>query len=443
MTFALQIVIGIFLLGILVLVHELGHFAAAKKFGIRVITFSIGFGKPLFSKTVGDTEYRISAIPFGGFVHMAGEHADDEHEGKENEFTSKPVWQRAIVAVAGPLANVIVAILLLWLLFILGTRTQLQIKAPLIGTVEKESPAFVAGLEPGDSIVAINATAIHSWEQIKNIFSLRGKSYSVAFFRKGVKKEAHIIMGSEKSNELPKFPFAGLEPVFPPHIGEISKGSPAEKFGLQPNDKILAIDNISITTWLQIPQIVSGYDSLFGKMQVVLQRSDSIIIITVVPAFSEEHKRFLLGIGPQTETVKYSAVQAIPKAFEKSWEFTFMIFDILKKLAQRDVSPKHLAGPIGIIQMSGAAAMGSLQFLLNFLALIGINLAVINLFPLIITDGGVLLFLIIEGVRKKPLTLKTQLLLNRIAIAFFIMLFVFVTFNDITRIPIMFRMFAK
>ena len=443
MTFVLQIVIGIFVLGILVLIHETGHFLVAKACGVRVLSFSIGFGRPLFTKTIGDTEYRISSIPFGGYVHMAGEHPEDGHEGAEDEFTSKPVWQRASVAIAGPLANVITSILFLWLLYMIGVQTQIYQKNAIIGKVEKKSPAFNAGLVQGDSIIAINNSPVQNWNQIKKGFSLQEKVYTITFYHKGKKKEATLEMLQGKKGDMPKFPLAGLEPVFPPRIGEVNEGSPAEKNGILPGDLILAIDNTTINTWTQIPDLVSNYDSLLGPTQLVIMRDDSVVIINAVPSYNADYKRFLLGIALETETVQYGMIEAIPKALEKSWEYTTLIFDMLSKLAKRKVSPKQLAGPVGIIQMSGAAALGSITFLLNFMALIGINLAVINLFPLIITDGGVLFFLIIESIRRKPLSLKTQLLLNKIAIAFFIALFIFVTFNDIMRLPKMFQLLGK
>ena len=443
MTLLLQLVAGLFVLGILVLIHESGHFFIAKACGIRVLTFSIGFGKPLFAKTIGTTEYRISSIPFGGYVHMAGEHPEDGHEGASDEFSSKPVWQRASVALAGPVSNVVTSILFLWILFMIGVQSQVYRESTIIGMAEKDSPALKAGIEPGDSIISINGSPVKNWNQIKKKFTLQEKEYEISFIREGKEKNVSIDMSYGEKEGIPKFPLGGLEPVFPPRIGEVSPGSPAEKYGISTNDHILAIDNVTIKTWTQIPELVSNYDSILGPMQLVIMRDDSLVIINAIPSFNTDYKRFLLGIAPATKTVRYGMIEAMPKAFEKSWEYTTLIFDMLSKLAKRTVSPKQLAGPVGIIQMSGAAALGSLTFLLNFMALIGINLAVINLFPLIITDGGVLFFLIIEGVRKKPLSLKTQLRLNRIAITFFIGLFIFVTFNDVLRIPKMLKMWGN
>jgi regulator of sigma E protease len=181
-------------------------------------------------------------------------------------------------------------------------------------------------------------------------------------------------------------------------------------------------------------------------MNIILRRNGSTVSVSVKPSFNKEANRYLLGIqvaAPETRTIQYNAVKAIFKALDKSLEYTTMIFEVLSKLLSAAISPKQLAGPVGIIQMSGAVALISIVQLLNFMALIGINLGVLNLFPLIITDGGVLFFLLIESIRRKPLSLKAQMLMNRIAISLFITLFLFVTFQDFLRIPKLLKLFGQ
>jgi regulator of sigma E protease len=440
MTFVFQIIIGIFVLGILVIIHELGHFIVAKACGVRVLSFSIGFGKVLYRKTVNGTEYRISTIPFGGYVHMKGEHPEDEHEQSNDDFTAKPIWQRAAVAIAGPAANVVSSIIFLWILFMVGIQERVTLNAPLIGSVAEDSPAFEAGLQPGDSIITINNASIQLWDKIKYHFTLHEKSYDVSFYRNGVVKEVTIKMYYDEDQGMPRFLFAGLEPVYPPIIGEVSPGSQAQKSGLHSGDRILEINKIKIHTWSQIPEIITSFDSTKGPMEFIIQRMDSKTTILASPSYNNRYKKFLLGILQSTEKVRYGIIEAVPKALEKSWEYTTMIFRILPKIFSLR---KQLAGPVGIMHMSGRMALISIVGLLNLMALIGINLGVLNLFPLIITDGGVLFFLMIESVRRKPLSLKTQLLLNRMAIAFFITLFLLVTFNDIERILRLFNIFSK
>lgn len=447
MTFILQIIIGIFVLGILVFIHELGHFLAAKACKIGVLSFSIGFGKPLLRKTYGNTEYRISAIPFGGYVHMKGEHPDDKHEQSDDEFMSKPVWQRAFVAISGPAANILSSIAFLWIIYLVGVPHPTYLDQPIVGDVVTNSPAAQAGILPGDIITSINSIPTNSWEEIQQKhLAFQDPVYTVTYIRKGVEKNTTIKLKSSKKMDMFNSSPTGLLPSFPARVGKIMPDSPAEKAGLQENDLIVAIDNTTIYSWFQIPKMVTAYDPLYGSLQVVIQRGEKNIIKNITPKFNESEKRYLLGFGyaePDTRIVQYPLGTAFSKALDKSWEYTTMIFKVLGKIASAAISPKQLAGPVGIIQMSGAVALDSIIDLINLMALIGINLGVLNLFPLIITDGGVLLFLIIESLRRKPLSLKTQLLVNRIAIVFFIALFLFVTFNDIERIPTLFRLMGR
>ncbi|MBN1982113.1 MAG: RIP metalloprotease RseP [Chitinivibrionales bacterium] len=437
MLLLLQIIIGIFVLGVLVLLHELGHFLAAKSFKIRVITFSIGFGKPLFRKTYGQTEYRLSAIPFGGFVHMAGEQPEEGRSPAPDDFTSKPVWQRACVAAAGPVANMISSIFFLWLVYIIGVPHDTYLDNTTIGTVDRSSPAWQAGIEPGDSILAVNGKKVADWNEIGDLFSRQDKTYTVLFMRKGIEYTKTIQMPFI-DERLPTSVTAGMQPSYPPVVGSISPQSAAQRSGFKPNDTIVKIDTTDIYSWIQVSTLISAFDTTQPGITFEIKRDGAPLTLQTKPDYNYQEKRFMLGIGPaqsKTRTVSYPPRQAVDLALAKTWDYTTMIFDVLSKLFNKTISAKQLSGPIGIIQMSGVVALGSFVSLLNFIALIGINLAVINLFPLIITDGGVLLFLLIEAVRRKPLPISAQMLLNKIAIAFFIMLFLFVTFNDIIRIP--------
>lgn len=435
-----QIIIGLGVLGVLVFIHELGHFLAAKKFGIRVLSFSIGFGKVLLKKTYNGTEYRISAIPFGGYVHMAGEHPEDNRTCDESDFMAKPVWQRAIVSIAGPAANISTSILFLWIVFMGGIPRETYLDNTTVGDLIKNSPAEISGLMAGDSILSINNEDVKNWEDINQFLVFNSDTFRVNILRNSEPKEIKIPGDLIKVEDAIKTPAAGLLPPFPAIVGGVQKDSPAEIGGLKKDDIILAIDNQSIKSWYQIPAIVNRYSSIIGTMQIIVKRGDLITVCSAEPNYDKESKRFLLGIQvapPETEKISYSPGKAIGKALDKSLEYTVMIFDVLKKLFSGSVSPKHLAGPVGIVQMSGTVAFGGILALLNFMALIGINLGVINLFPLVITDGGVLSLLVVEAFRGKPLSLKTQLLLNRVFMAIFLTLFIVITFNDILRIPML------
>lgn len=439
-----MLVIGGLVLGILVFVHELGHFLVAKACGIKVLTFSLGFGKPLVKWTKGETEYRISSIPFGGYVNMAAEHPEDERSGDEKEFTSKPIWQRALVAVGGPAANYLFSLGLLWVMILPGEKRPLYLDSTTIGSVEQGSPAQRAGVAPGDSIVAMNGAAVSTWDDIQKAFSTQERTYAMTVVRDSGRETMTLEMAAGDGSHLPKYPLGGVLPKQPTVIGRVLKGQPAEAAGFQVGDSVRMIGGQQVTGWYDLTRKVMAFDSTQERLVFSVKRDGQVVQLPVVPRYDTKEKRYVIGVtgdeGP-TRTVSYTPVGALGKAVERSGEYALMIFVVVKKLATGAVSPTQLAGPIGIVQMSGTVALLSgLMAILNLIVLVGINLAVLNLLPLIITDGGMLLFLLIEAIRGRPLSLKHQLLLNRIAVAFFVALFVYVTLNDINRGPELFRL---
>ena len=447
MIILLQIIIGLLILGILVLVHELGHFWAAKTLKIRVLAFSIGFGKPLWKKTIGETEYRLCSIPFGGYVNMAGEHPETENDTplQPGDFNAKPTWQRAIVAIAGPAANLVFAMTLLWIVFMVGVQSPVYLKRPVIGAVADSSAAHQAGLKAGDSIITINNHRMSTWEDVQTAISAARNSATIQFQRGSSIDSTILEIPPITGRGIPRQPTAGLLAPLPAIIGALTPGSPAEKAGMQKGDTVTAISETPIHSWFQLSGIISHFDSLRGPLRFSIRRSGSFLSISIVPQFNKQAGRYLIGAGgaaPQTTVTRYSLTGSLRRMLQKTAEYTFMIYDVVVKLVSRQVSPQQLAGPIGIVQMSGVMAMGGPAAILDFMALLGITLAVLNLLPLVITDGGLLLFLLIETIRRKPLALRHQLVINRVAIAFFIALFVYVTINDIARIPELLR-FAK
>jgi regulator of sigma E protease len=438
------ILIGVIVLGILVLIHEFGHFIVAKLNGVRVLAFSIGFGAPLIKKTIGGTEYRISAIPFGGYVHMAGEHPEDESESAPDEFTAKPIWQRATVAIAGPAANFITAFLMLWFMFMIGVEEGKYMDQQIVGAVKETSAAAKAGFQAGDSIVAVNGQSVESWHEIQELFAQTEKQYTITFIRDDVTMNRTIDMDKVRKDGFEADPFGGLVPPVPAKVGKVMPDYPAKQAGVQEGDSILAVNGRPIYSFAHMQQIVEAHDTAQGPVELTIERDGQKKTLQMPTKYSEENKQLLIGIqlgALETRIIRYGPLRSVNHAAERSWEYTTMIFDVLGKLFSREVSADQLAGPVGIVQMSGLVALGGLAAILNFMALIGINLAVINLFPLVITDGGLLFFLLLEKIRGKPLSLKSQMLINKIALVFFIALFLFVTFNDVKRFGQFFRMF--
>ncbi len=439
----LAVIIGIFILGVMVIIHELGHFVAAKALRFKVLAFSIGFGKVLLKKTAGETEYRLSAIPFGGYVKMAGEQPDDEQTGESYEFMVKPKWQRAVVAVAGPVANFLSAILMLWIMYQVGVERPQYLDRPVIGYVADSSAAHDAGIRAGDSVVAMNGTAIASWNDIEDRFMTPENPVILSLVRDGASLRRNIDRNPAKGEEYTA-PF-GMEPALPPVVGKVRDTLPAAKAGMRPGDTVLSIDSVRIYSWFQISGVLK--EGRPGETRMVgIARTGLRETLSIQPFFDRTDSRFVLGIeikSPEARKVRYGALPAVDRCLRKSWDYTTMIFDVLGKLISRKVSTTELSGPVGIIPASGIIALQGLSPLLNFMALISINLGVLNLFPLIITDGGLLLFLLLEAIRRKPLSLKTQLSINRFAIIFFILFFFYVSMNDFHKLPEIFKLFGK
>jgi regulator of sigma E protease len=434
---AMFFAIGLVVLGILVLVHELGHFLAAKSFGIRVLAFSIGFGKPVFSKTVGETEYKISLIPFGGFVSMSGEHLEDKPVVEPGDFTSKPKWQRAVVAIAGPASNFIFAMLCLYVAFLVGVNEPLYLKRPIVGAVADSSAAQSAGLLPGDSIVAMNRKPVTTWEDVERQFSMRQAQYDITFVRNGVTSAATLTVPKWDGKGLPKDPTGGMYPVYSPVIGFIKDGAPAAAAGFKSGDTITSIDGKPIVSWSQLTLRVTHYSG-DGGMTFIVKRGVESAELHVTPEFRKDAGCYQIGVGrgnPASVKVRYGPIRAAGKMLGATWENTTLVFDIIGMLTTKKVSTKELTGPVGIVQWIGVVALAGPVEIIKFMALIGINLAVLNLLPLVITDGGMLLFLLLEAIRRKPLSIRAQSLVNRIAIAFFVFLFLYVTYNDLGRLP--------
>jgi regulator of sigma E protease len=441
--FLLAVIIGLLVLSVLVFVHELGHFLAAKACKIRVLAFAIGFGRPLCKWKRGDTEYRVNAIPFGGYVQMAGENPADERSSAPDEYSSKPIWQRATVAVAGPVANLLFAIFTLWLAFVHGIDRPVFWDNVRVGLVLKDSPAEAAGFMAGDSIVSINGAPVSSWEQIDAPLSQQlSGGYRIGVLRDGAPLELNLNV-ERTGARLPKVPSGGLLPArYPPVVGRVMpRGAAAGQ--LEAGDTLLALKDVPVYSFDQFAALMREYDPEGEPAASInIKRGATRLHVFVIPACDSAAGRYLLGIEPAPEPkklVRYGALAALGPTMAKTWEYSVMIFDVLGKLISGEASAKQLAGPLNIIPVSGMMAFQGLSNILNFMALIGINLAVLNLLPLVITDGGLLLFLVVEAIRGRPLSLESQAAMNKVFIALFLALFLFVTFNDLQRLPELFK----
>jgi regulator of sigma E protease len=429
------ILIGILILSLLVFVHELGHFLFAKKAGVRVETFSIGFGPKILRRRIGETEYCISAILFGGYVKMTGQEdvgGAGEKTLDPKDYRNKSLWQRVQIAFAGPLFNYLFALAALILLYTTGVREAGQV-APVVGRVADSSRALAAGFKEGDTLIRINKKIIDKWEDAVLEIALQPE-----------KKLTVIVGRAQGRNTLALIPqktgregigVSGLYPSETAVLGEVVPGSPAEAAGLKKGDTVLALNGKPVPSWGDVVETIARAESL--AVTFTLKRGTETIILAVRPKYNAGEKRFMVGIQPTAVFVerRYPLGTSITRAFDRTFDDALMIWRFLKALVTTQVSVRGMAGPVGIVHITGQVARGGMDIFLLFLAMISVNLAVINLFPfLIITDGGVIFFLLLEAVRGRPLSESVQMRIQQVAVSAIIALFLLLTWNDIFRL---------
>jgi len=413
-------------IGILVFVHEFGHFIMAKRAGVRVEKFSLGMGPKIFGFKRGDTEYVLSALPLGGYVKMAGENPDEEPTGATDEFQSKTVWQRAKIAATGPLTNIVLAFLVMPLVFMVGTYT---LGAARVGYVEKDSPAEQAGFQVGDIIERANGRSVVDWEKAEMQMAVNPDTdIAIVIERNGERKTLTL---RPKLDPERKIGVSGLYPDFPAEIGGVMKGLPAEKAGIKINDKIVGVDGKTVYYWNQFSAAVKKSEG--KQMTLTVERAGKPQQVAVTPV--EKDGKYVIGVEPLMKLIfkQYGFLDSLRLGFSKTIEYIDLTFVTLRKLLTLDLSIKTLGGPVMIAQMSGKAAAAGLSSFLSLLAMISISLGILNLLPIPILDGGLLLFLAIEAVRKKPLSQKVMAVSQNIGAAVLISLIVVVSYNDVMR----------
>jgi len=425
------------LVGFLIWFHELGHFLFAKLFGVRVEVFSVGFGPPLISKKVGDTVYQIASIPLGGYVKLYGE---EEKVDDPAAFSAKPPWQRILIALAGPLFNLMLTVLLLTAVFWIGMEIPKHMKEPaVIGYVEKGSWGDRAGLREGDRIVRIGNVEVRGWEDLRR-----------AVIESALDKKKEVTLTVERDGEiltlttpLPKIETGqenlGIQPYLPPVIGRVFerlKGigpAPAHQIGLRRGDRILSVNGQEVRSWYEVVKLIRASGN--KPVKLLIEREGRLIEKSVVPAIDPASGYPILGIEPYVETLKevYPLPEAVVLAFQRTGELIYMTFRVLEGLVTGAISVKTLGGPIAIAKFAGQAAESGLVPYLSSMAFISLQLAIFNLLPLPVLDGGLILLFLIELIRRRPLPEKFKEYWQKVGFALIISLMFFVVINDILR----------
>tara|TARA_R110002126_G_scaffold33382_33_gene104590 strand:+ start:564 stop:1919 length:1356 start_codon:yes stop_codon:yes gene_type:complete len=437
-------------LGLLVTVHEFGHFWVARKNGVLVKRFSIGFGKALFSwRDRQGTEFVIAAIPLGGYVRMLDERIDPVlPQFADLAFNHKTVWQRMAIIAAGPAANFIFAIFILWIMYLIGVQ---EVK-PVIADVQPNSIVAEAGVRGNEQIVSVNGhsardlrtTNLLLVEQLGRRQITLGLQHSESGARRDVQLDiSNWQFDPEQQSVFASLGIALLLPSATTELAVVVPDSAAARAGLLPGDIIRQIDQTAITDWRTLEQLIQ--QNAEQELQLVVERAGESLQLTARPERLTREDGFsqgMLGINPVVSpwpegvryTQRYGVLGAVKEGIAQTWQLTRLSFAMVGKLLTGDVSVKHLSGPISIAQGAGdTASMGLIAFL-AFLALISVNLAVINLLPLPILDGGHLMYLVVELIRGKPVSEKAQEIGFRFGALVLLMLMGIALLNDISRL---------
>ncbi|MFK3869883.1 sigma E protease regulator RseP [Pseudoalteromonas rhizosphaerae] len=436
-------------LGILVTVHEYGHFWVARKAGVKVLRFSIGFGKPLIKwHDKHDTEYVIAAIPLGGYVKMLDERVDEVPADQRHlSFNAKSVQARIAIVAAGPLANFIFAIFALAAMYMVGVQSV----KPVVGSVNEGSRAEQAGIMPSQQIVKIGDANIATWQDatFALMASLGDKIVAVTVrdeqFQEQVKM-LDIDGWKLDQQDVPPLASLGIVPFRPQAtltVATISPNSAAADANLQAGDEIIAVNGETITSWTQLVNVIQ--QSANKSLQFSVKRQDSIELLNVTPKGQRNSDGLLqgfLGVAPVVEkwpdgyieTRHYGPLDSMVLGVTETWRLISLSFDMIGNLITGQVSVKNLSGPVGIAVGAGTSVSYGLVAFLGFLALISVNLGVFNLLPLPVLDGGHLMYYIIELFRKKPVSEKTQEFGFKVGALLLIFLTCFALFNDVSRL---------
>ena len=439
MTLLTYIIGFITLIMVITAIHEAGHYSVARFFKVTILDFSIGMGKSLKSwKDSSNTEFHIRALPIGGFVRMKGE---DESQSSKDSFSSKKYYQKVLILLAGPIANFILAIILLTGLNIYGNSSL----SSLVGYVEENSPSYDAGFQEGDLILEIDSHRIFTRSDAQMALSRRlGETGNINFLMLSDNSQKSIVIsieswlqGEEPSDLLRHL---GINIPIKPIIGQVLVDSPADVSGLIANDEILEINNELVSTWSEIKGKINNNLGLPANFKI--KREDKIIFLSVLPKFSDESKEWLVGISASNkispEALIYqqdNPLNAFMKASTQTYNVINDSFQFLYKMLTGYVSPKNLGGPVMIGQFAGESLIyGGLYSFILLIGYVSIGLGVINLVPIPILDGGQILILSIERIKGSPISPKILDFTYRFGISAVVLLMIFAFMNDISRI---------
>ncbi|MEO6562584.1 MAG: RIP metalloprotease RseP [Nitrosospira sp.] len=452
MTFFSTLVAFVVALGLLIVFHEFGHYLVARWCGVKVMRFSIGFGHPLLRKRWGkdETEWVVAAFPLGGYVKMLDEREDEvAPEDLTRSFNRKPVAHRFAIVAAGPIANFLLAIVLYWLLFMLGVSGM----KPMVGPVTPATPAEFANFKMGETITKIGAESVATWQDARWLLLSHAVERSPSVTVETLSKEGEVashrldLSGIEAddldADFLKKIGLSVYQPAMKPIVAQVVSDSAGNRAGLLAGDEILAVNGKKITLWEELVQQIRVSPGI--PLTLEIRRGATVIDIEVIPdAHTESGEKIgKIGIGPQIDRnelekllveISYPAGTAMVRAINKTWETSVFTLRMLWKMVAGEVSWKNVSGPITIADYAGKSAQMGLSSYLAFLALISISLGVLNLLPIPMLDGGHLMYYVIEIVKGSPLSVRATEIGQQVGMLLLFSLMAFAIYNDVSRL---------
>lgn len=434
----LTIIAFLVVLGVLVFVHEFGHFIVAKMCGVGVYTFSIGYGKRMFGFTHKGTDYRVSMIPLGGYVKLVGQSDTLEPDERDQaadaraHFYKHPLWHRFLIVLAGPVMNLLFAFAVAPVIYWMGIEEERwRTDPPVVGYVLQDSEAWRSGLRAGARIETLAGKPVATWlDVIVDGQLAQGETIEVTASQGG--KKLRWQQPVLKSDYLPdQFPF--YYPM-PARVGDVMAGGAAQKSGLRPGDLILTVDGQPVG---QFPEIAPHIQARGGDpVRIEFERGGVTNVVSVEPTYNSEGGRWLIGIGRSDETrlERYGFVDGIRRGAEKAWTLIVFSVDIIGRLFTGNVGMRTLGGPIMIAQAAGSAASQGLEYLISLMLFISIQLGLMNLLPIPVLDGGHLMLFTIEAITRRPPSPKVVEWASRAGFAFLVALMVVATANDLMRV---------